>query len=203
MSHADLRRTSPDRVARTAALRAAGLTNHALTSRCRPSGPWRRLLPGVVLLDSGVPTRRQWLRAALAYAGRHAVITGADAAAAHGVALPRTAEILVLIPTAQRVTPRGPLVFERTGRLPAACWRGGLPVAPLARAILDAARREHDRDRLRTLLAVPLLTGRCTLDELRRELDAGSQRGTAATRALLTTGSDAVIYTSLTRAGHQ
>lgn len=188
------------RVARVDTLRAAGMSNYAVSSRCRPSGPWRRLLPGVVLLDNGVPTRRQWLCAALAYAGDGAVISGVDAATAHGVPLPGTAEVLVLVPAGKRITPRGPLAFERTARLPEPRWRGGLPMAPLARAVVDAARREGDRDRLRALLAAPLLAEACTIAELRHELDAGSQRGTAAARALLAAGADAVIPLDLVRA---
>lgn len=175
-------------VVRTASLRAAGMSNHALADRCRPSGPWRRLLPGVVLLDNALPTRRQWLLAALAYAGDDAVLSGIDAVATLGVDLPCRGEVLVLIPSGRRVTARGPLVFERTTRLPAPRWRAGLPVAPLARAVLDAARREHDRDRLRALVSAALVDGRCTAAELRCELDAGSQRGTAAVRAMLAAG---------------
>jgi hypothetical protein len=188
------------RVARVETLRAAGMSHHALTSRCRPSGPWRRLLPGVVLLDNGVPTRRQWLCAARAYAGDDAVISGVDAAVAHGLPVPGTAEVLVLVPASRRLTPRWPLVFERTTRLPEPCWRGGLPMAPLARAVVDAARREDDHDRLRALLAAPLLAEACTIAELRRELDAGNQRGTAAARALLAAGDDAVLPLDLARA---
>ncbi len=178
-------RTALDGVVRVADLRAAGLSNHALAARCRPSGPWQRILPGVVLLSHAPPSRRQRVRAALLYTGQHAVLTGTDAMCAHGLAPPGSDEVLVLIPSARRQTSRAYLTVERTTRLPPAIRRGGLPVAPLARAVVDAARREHDHDRLAALVLEPVRAGACTVTELRVELNAGNQRGTAAVRALL------------------
>jgi hypothetical protein len=175
-----------DNVIRSAHLRAAGLTTHAINTRCRPSGPWQRVLPGVILLSNAPPSRRQRLRAALIYAGRQAVLTGADAIRAHGVRVPPTEEVLVLIPASRRVTSRAYVTVERTTRLPPPVLRRGLPLAPLPRATVDAARHERDRDRLRALLFAPVQEGKCTLNELRTELDAGNQRGSAAARALLT-----------------
>jgi hypothetical protein len=178
-------RTALDGVVRVADLRAAGLSNHALAARCRPSGPWQRILPGVVLLSHAPPSRRQRVRAAMLYTGPHAVLTGTDAMCAHGLAPPGNDEVLVLIPSARRQTSRAYLTVERTTRLPPAIRRGGLPVAPLARAVVDAARREHDHDRLAALVLEPVRAGACTVADLRVELNAGNQRGTAAVRALL------------------
>jgi hypothetical protein len=178
-------RTALDGVVRIADLREAGMSNHALAARCRPSGPWQRILPGVVLLSNSPPTRRQRLRAALLYAGQGAVLTGVDAMQAHGLAPPSCDEVLVLIPSARRQASRAYLTVERTTRLPPSIRRAGLPVAPLPRAIVDAARRERDHDRLATLALGPVEAGACTIAELRLELNGGNQRGTAAVRALL------------------
>jgi hypothetical protein len=178
-------RTALDGVVRVADLRAAGLSNHALAARCRPSGPWRRILPGVVLLSNAPPSRRQRVRAALLYTGRDAVLTGTDAMCAHGLAPPACDEVLVLIPSARRQASRAYLTVERTTRLPPAIRRAGLPVAPLARAVVDAARHERDHDRLAALVLAPVRAGACTVADLRVELNAGNQRGTAAVRALL------------------
>ncbi|OLF14855.1 hypothetical protein [Actinophytocola xanthii] len=173
-------------VTSTAALRSAGVSAHTIASRCRPSGPWQRLFPGVVLLNTTPPTRRDLLHAALTYAGPEAVITGTDAMRAHAVPAPPSDEILVLIPATRRVASRPPLVVERTTRLPVPQRRAGLPVAPLARATIDAARREPNADRLKSVLFAPVAQAACSLTDLRTELDAGNQRGSAAVRALLT-----------------
>lgn len=178
-------RTALDGVVRVADLRAAGMSNHALAARCRPSGPWQRILPGVVVLSNSPPTRRQSVRAALLYTGPDAVLTGADAMRAHGLAPPQRDDVLVLIPSARRQISRAYLTVERTTRLPPAVRRASLPVAPLPRAIVDAARYERDHDRLATLVLAPVEAGACTLAELRVEVNNGNQRGTAAVRALL------------------
>jgi hypothetical protein len=184
-----------DGVIRTADLLATGVSSHAVAARCRPSGPWQRVLPGVVLMDTGPPSRLQRLRAAVAYAGAGAVITGADALRAQGIAVPAGPDVLILIPAGRRLASRSYLSVERTSRPPEPVWRAGLPLAPVARATVDAARNERDRFRLRTLLLAPVATGACTFAELRAELAAGNQRGSAGVRELLA-GLDDYQYSS-------
>lgn len=181
----DPHRTALDGVVRVSDLRAAGMSNHALAARCRPSGPWQRILPGVVVLSNAPPTRRQRVRAAMLYTGPDAVLSGVDAMRAHGLAPPESAEVLVLIPAERRQAGRAYLAVERTTRLPPSVRRAGLPVAPLPRAVVDAARRERDNDRLAALVLAPVKAGACTAADLRVELNSGNQRGTAAVRALL------------------
>lgn len=182
---ATLRRVASDGVARAADLRAAGVSTYATSLRCRPSGPWQRLLPGVVLMSGAAPTRRQWLRAALAYAGDGCVISGTDALVAHGIEASCSADVLVLIPPTRRAASRACLILERTTRVPDPVWLDGLPMAPVTRATIDAARRERDLARLHAILVNPVRAGVCTVAELLDELDAGGQRGTAAPRTLL------------------
>jgi hypothetical protein len=186
MHLATLTTTVPDGVIRSDELRAAGVSNYAVSARCRPSGPWQRVLPGVVLLSAGAPTRRQRLRAGLAYAGAGSVLTGSDALVAQGIQVPCPPEVLVLVPAARRTVSQSYLTVERTTRLPRAHRCDGLPVAPIPRATIDAARRERNLDRLHNLLLTPLEVRACTLADLLAELAAGNQRGTAAPRALLT-----------------
>lgn len=174
---------APDKVITITELRARGVTNHAITTRCRPSGPWQRVLPGVVLMTAIRPTRRQRLRAAIAYAGPGSVISGVDAMRAHDIDVPLPPDVLVLAPAERRLASRSYLTVERTTRPPDPTVRAGLPYAPLTRATLDVARRAADGDQLRTLLMAVLDT--CGVPELRAELDLGSQRGSAAVRALL------------------
>jgi hypothetical protein len=183
-----LRHTVPDGVIRSADLRAAGMSNYAVSARTRPSGPWQLVLPGVILMRTGPPTRRQRLRAALAYCGPGSVITGVDAL--HELACP--AGVHILIPAGRRVGCRSYLTVERTTRMPAHVLLRGLPVVPVTRAAVDAARHEHNHARLRALLMTAVRAGRCTWPQLRAELDAGNQRGTAGPRAVLSTVVDEV-----------
>lgn len=182
---AELSDTVPDGVIRTAELRAAGVSGYAVTARCRPSGPWQRLFPGVVLLSNRPPSRRQRLRAALLYAGDGAVLTGTAALREHAVDVPASDELLVLVPACRQVAGQPYLTVERTTRPPEPVWRDGLALAPVARATLDAARREVDQARLRQLLLAPIRAGACSPAELRAELRSGNQRGTAGPRQVL------------------
>ncbi|WP_091810784.1 type IV toxin-antitoxin system AbiEi family antitoxin domain-containing protein [Prauserella marina] len=177
--------TAIDNIISVTELRAGGLSERAITARCRPEGPWRRLLPGIVLTAPGEPTRRQMERAATAYLRGDGVISGVDALVAHGLDLPRPPTVHVLVPARRRVLPPEFLLLERTSRPPDPVWIDGLPYAPPERAALDAARREHDPDLLRDLLTLPVYYGLCTLDQLGDELDAGNQRGSSAVRAEL------------------
>lgn len=191
---ASLARTVPDGVVRVADLRANGVSGSAIVARCRPDGPWQRLLPGVVLLSGSKPSRRQRLRAALAYAGRGAAITGLDAANLdHDFGVRGHDEVHVLVPAAKRTSTNGYVVIERTTRMPALVERDGLRYAPVPRAVMDAARREQDAMRLRALLSAPVRCGACSVSDLRAELDSGSQRGSAAPRAALRAVSDGVV----------
>lgn len=181
-------RTVPDatdNIITTAELKAGGMSDGAIQRRCRPGGPWRRLLPGVVLLSPGEPTRRQMLRAVTRYLGPSMVITGLDALSAHGLELPRRPAVHVLAPTRRRMLAAEFVLLERTARMPEPVGIEGLTYAPAARAALDAARREHDPARLRDLLSLPIYYGLCTYEDLCAELAAGSQRGSAAVRTEL------------------
>lgn len=169
----------------TARLRALGLPARAIAARCRPGGPWRRLFPRVVLLSDQHPTRTQLVRAAAWYAGEDVTVTGTDALRAHGLAVPTAGHVHLLVPTYRRMPPTELVVSERTTRMPDAVPRGGLPVAPVPRATVDAARKQPELDQLRRVLTLPIQQGMCTRGELRTELDAGNQRGSAAVRAAL------------------
>lgn len=174
-----------DGVATSASLRDAGVTPHAIASRCRAGGPWRRLLPGVIQLDDAEPTRQQQLRAASFYGGAGSVVTGIDALRAQGIRLTPPHQVHVLVPLHRRIHSQDFAHLERTSRLPEPVVCDGIAFAPAARAIIDMARRETAPERLRRLLALPVYFGLCTSEDLRAELDAGNQRGTASVREML------------------
>lgn len=127
-------------------LEALGLARSTVAQRCRAGGPWQRLLPGIVMLSNGPPTRADRRRAALLYAGAGSVLTGADALELHGMErMPRpSGPVHVLIPADRRRAGSGRVLAERTGRLPVPA-PGRWPLAPVVRATLDFTRRCTDR----------------------------------------------------------
>ncbi|RSM58623.1 hypothetical protein DMH04_55945 [Kibdelosporangium aridum] len=186
-------------VVRRSTLMAAGHSNYSVALRCRPDGPWQQLLPGVLLLKSGPPTRRQRVKAAVLYAGDDAVITGIESLRAHGLHAFDTDEVHMLVPGTRRLSSREYVRVERTSRMPRARIIKGLAFAPPHRAAVDAARRIRDPSERRALLFAPIDAGICTIEQVRAEIDAGAQRGTAALRELL----HEVLAPPLTSTVHQ
>jgi hypothetical protein len=175
-----------DGVCRRTDLEQLGLPSSTVSFRARPNGPWQRLFPGVVLTNSGVPTHRQFLLAALAYAGGGAVLSGHTALALYGVRSASSAEPLhVLIPHRRRRRSVRGLVIERTKRLPHHRSRDGLPCAPIERAVIDAVRKMTGRNEIRGVIAEVVQRGLATLPQLADELRATQQRGTALPRVVL------------------
>ncbi|WP_125727452.1 hypothetical protein [Kibdelosporangium aridum] len=154
--------------------------------RCSPGGPWQRLLPGILLLDSTAPTRGQLVQAALRYVGRDAVVTGDDALALHGVrtALPRE-RVHLLVPSKLFVRSSANVLVERTPTPPRPVLRDGLLTAPLARAAVDAARRISSRALVTALFAEVVFHKGVRLDELNTELVMGKRRGTTQCQEVL------------------
>lgn len=189
----------------TATLHAAGVSSGTVGYRCRPGGPWQRLLPGVILLSENAPSRRQLVAAAMVYAGPGAVLTGLDALQAYGLRLPPTRDVHVLAPADRRLANARPVLVERTTRIPDPIARDGLPCAPPARAVLDAARRLTDAETIHHLLSRAVHDALCTPGELRTELASGSQRGSARVRGLLrgfTARQDTYLHTIAKRLMH-
>ncbi|TVT13791.1 hypothetical protein FNH05_37525 [Amycolatopsis rhizosphaerae] len=156
--------------------------------RCQPGGPWRRLLPGIILLENGTPTDDQRIVAALVYAGATAMITGSHACLRHGLRrseLPGLERVHVLISHEKRRVSSEFLTVERTAVLPCPVIRNGVPLAPLVRATTDAARRLRERDSASKLFIEAIQRGRCVPAALLAELNAGTKRGTALPRRIL------------------
>ncbi|MDQ7806985.1 hypothetical protein Q5425_24870 [Amycolatopsis sp. A133] len=132
------------------------------------------------------PTDEQRLQAALIRGGRSTMLTGLWALRRHGLReFPEPDDVHILVPDEREITSSGFVVVERTTRLPAPVMRGGLPVAPVYRAALDAARRIRDFETVQALLAEAVQRRRCTPELLDKELRLGSQRGSALVRRAL------------------
>jgi hypothetical protein len=181
-------------VATVRQLVAIGFAERTVYKRCLPGGPWRRLLPGVIGLFTGTPTPQQYVLAALLLGGPDAMITGLEACRRHGIRRGPVRvdgrgngpiEIHVLIPVTRQVRSVGYLHVERTNRLPRAILRGGIPLAPVPRACIDAVRRLDQPGEVTELLADAVQRGLCTVGALLQELNDTTRRGTAVPRSVL------------------
>jgi hypothetical protein len=167
-------------------LEKMGMDRRTIYRRCLPGGPWRRLLPGVILLNPTDPTDEQRVQAALLRGGAGAMVTGLWAARRNGLrGIPEPGDVHILVPGEREVSSAGFVLVERTIRLPDPVVRQGVPLAPVFRAVLDATRRLRDFDVIQTMLAEAIQRNRCTPEELQDELRDGSQRGSALPRRAL------------------
>ncbi|PVZ10792.1 hypothetical protein [Actinomycetospora cinnamomea] len=172
-------------VAAVADLTSLGMSSSTISRRVQ-AGHARRVLRGVVKEGPDEPTDDQRAAAALLYAGPGAVLSGGEALRRYGLTNPSPAGRLLVLVDAQRQRTSSAFVeIERTERLPAPVDVGGLPLAPLERAVICTVRRLDRRDAVRAVLAEVVQKGRTTVARLRVELAAGSQRGTALPRQVL------------------
>ncbi|MDV6295700.1 hypothetical protein QLG13_04230 [Rhodococcus aetherivorans] len=171
-------------VVRDAVLRRVGVSGSAIHERCRPGGPWQRLLPGIVMLGNGPASARQRTIAAMKYVGDDAVLTGRSALGEHGLAGEQY-DVHVLLPANRRVQSAGFVLVERTTRIPDPLIRNGIRCAPIERALLDAARRCTTLDATRSLIASAVQRGAVSVAALQEELAEGSGRGSALPRRVL------------------
>ncbi|MGW4207018.1 hypothetical protein ACWEIJ_03440 [Lentzea sp. NPDC004789] len=182
-----------DGVAARRHLLQLGFSGNTLAKKCRPGGGWTRLFLGVYLLAGGAPSRRQLVRGALLRAGPLTFLTGFEAARRYGVRrLPADPRIHVLVPHGRRVASQGPMLVERTNRP----WTGtvidGFPVVTVARALIDAARREGSLDVVRALIADAVQRQLCSPEALAEELKDLRLAGTHLPRRVLDEVSDGV-----------
>ncbi|MEU0082556.1 hypothetical protein [Streptomyces sp. NPDC006274] len=157
-------------------LTTLGCAPSTISDRCRPDGPWRRLLPRVVLLQTGRPSPRQRLHTAVLYAGDHALLTGRAALRLYGVraAGPRERADTVDVVVSDGRNPRGAgyVRVHRTRRSLQGRRIEGLPCATPARASADAVPYLADQREVTALLAEVVQQRRCTVPELAEALRA-------------------------------
>ncbi|MBT2493664.1 hypothetical protein J7E96_35220 [Streptomyces sp. ISL-96] len=183
------------RVLSAAQLRAHGVSAARTAAQCRPGGPWQQILPGVFVLHPGPPTSEERLHAALLYAGRPTVervvpaqvrgegeagsygdvmVTGLAALALHrfSTAPPLLSldRIDVLMPRTRRLRSTGCARLVRVHALPQVQHIGGLPVAPVARALADAVAQLSDADAVRRLLTEAVRAFHCEPSAVVKEL---------------------------------
>lgn len=192
--------TTIDRLARTqlrlatsGQLRATGLAGSTATRRCVRGGPWQRLLPGVVLIQTGKPDVWQQLLAAVLFAargasvmsGNTAVLTGEAVLAIYGVQGARTDRADVLVAADRQLRNRPHARFHPTRRWPPTLRGEGIPCVRAVRAAADFAAHEPSPDRVRALLVSTVQRGRCHPEDLRAELHASHALRNPAVRAVM------------------
>jgi hypothetical protein len=147
-------------------------------------GMFTRVLPGVHRIEGRSPlTNLQIGMATWLYADPAGVLTGAyvlrwrSVKAAASPAFGATGVAHILVPHDRKRLSHGFAHVERTVSPPTAWIREGLPVAPIARAVMDAARRCSDRDAVRALVFEVVQRGLTTPEAIEDERRKGQKRG--------------------------
>lgn len=166
-----------------------GIPRSTLSRRIRTGGQWRRVLPGVYNVADGPLSIDQRDMAGLLFAGPDAVLTGASGLRLGGIEYlphdPQEELVHALIPITRHRKSSGFVIVERSKRTPPADPSSGLPCAPLARCIVDAARRVTHRRTTRAFTLEAVQRGLVTVDEIAEELRLAQRRGTALLRECL------------------
>ncbi len=179
-------------ISRTEAL-GCGMTPSQLRHQVRAGGPWQRLLPGVYLTVTGTPTRAQTEVAALRYAGCGSVITSLAALRRHGIRVPESQVVTVLIPGGRARESRPSVRIWPTTRMPEFVFTdGAVRFADAARAVADAARELGSFREVRAVAADAVQRRRCRIDQLAEELADAPVRQSAWLRQALAEVADGV-----------
>jgi hypothetical protein len=134
-----LHAAAPHGVVRAADLERLGVPKPTIYRRCRGTGPWRRLLPGIIMLGNSQPNPTHLVAAALLYGGPGSMVTGLRACRRHGIKRgPEPDSVHLLVPMGRQVRASGFVTPERTNRLPEPVSRGGLALASCRRDRLRA-----------------------------------------------------------------
>lgn len=157
------------------ALRRCGVSDGSITSRTADDGKWRRILPGVVLLQNGNPSALQQFSAALLYGGEQSMLTGGAAVMQHGFDRVGS-DVHILVPSSMRRASSSFVRVERTTRLPDPESRGRLTFAPLPRALVDTARSLRTTTSCTRLFAQAIQRGTTSLDQIVHELTEGPRQ---------------------------
>jgi len=142
------------------------------------TGQWQVILPSTYALFRGDLTVEQRASAGLLYGGPQSQLTGAVALRFWGMRYaPLDERVMILLPTVKRVSSHPQFRMVRTDRLAEPAVMGGLRVAPVARAVADAARERIDLRTARAIVTEAVQRGLVTGDQLSAELLTGPRRG--------------------------
>ena len=179
-------------------LLALGMSDRAMQYRVRRSGPWQKLLPGVYLAATGIPSLYQKELAAVLYAGPGSLVTGPMALMHHSIRSGSPVDVIDLLVQAgrQRLS-TGFARLHRTVRMPArASSIGPVRLALAPRAVADTARQLTELRDVRAVVADAVQLGRCTVGQLTEELRIGPVKGSALFRSVLAEVADGIRSTA-------
>jgi very-short-patch-repair endonuclease len=183
----------PDEL-RSIALRQDGLVTRAQALACGMSsnqvdrlgkrdGRGTRVVRGVYTLTTGQLTRRQQIRSVLLYAGDEAALTGLTVLELETFRYaPTDSRVHVLLPMRRKATAQAVMLASRTTRMPSVRTKDGLPLVPIHRAVVDAARCIPDERDVIAVVAEAVQRSLTTLDLVAQELAAGQSAGAARVR---------------------
>jgi hypothetical protein len=164
---------------------ACGWTRGAIAHRLR-RGYWQTLVPGVLLTVSGTPTARQRLRGALVHAGPLSALAATTACRWHGLTCGADDGLVhVAVPARVRVASNGFVRVHPTVRPWWSYELDGLPVVPVARAVIDAALGMTSVQDVRALCADAVQRRRTSPEQLTAELAGAQSAGSAVVRRVL------------------
>ena len=138
------------------------------------AGRWQRLLPGLILTNSGHPSRRQLLIAGVLWGGPGAAIDGADACAWYGI---RTSSldgrrVHVVVPWDAPARTRGFVVVRRATAEIRVGARARVPYVDAATALIVAARGARSTASAMDVLSRGLQTGLVSVAQLTEAREA-------------------------------
>ncbi|HET7012318.1 MAG TPA: DUF559 domain-containing protein [Streptosporangiaceae bacterium] len=135
---------------------------------------------------TGTPTQDQRETAALLYAGPASTISGSAALRRHGIRVPATSKVDVLIPAGRRRQNAAFVALHYTRRVPdPVCYEGPIQYVLPPRAVADTARWLDDLGSVRAVVASAVQKRLCLIEQLAVELRDGSMQGSAHFRAAL------------------
>jgi hypothetical protein len=153
-----------------------------------PGGRWQIPLRGICATFTGALTQIQRRYAAWMYAGPEALITGLEGCRLYGLRrVPPSDLIQFLIPHHIRRQSRSYVVIRRARFFPTRHRIvEDVPVAPLARCIIDATRDLRSLDEIRSLMMEAVQRHMVTVAQLQTELEIGSIAWSARPRIVIT-----------------
>ena len=170
-----------------------GMPTSTLDRYIAPGGRWQRLLPGVYLAVTGQATQEQREMAALLYAGRQSLITGAAAVRRHHLRAAGSDLVDVLVPANVQRQSVGFVRVHRTRLMPERIYvTGPIRFTKPARAVADAARSLTRFDDVRHVVCDAVQRRACTVADLAQELSAGPAKGSTLFREALAEIDDGV-----------
>jgi len=179
-------------------LLALGMSDRAMQYRVRGGGSWQKLLPGVYLAATGIPSLSQKELAALLYAGPGSLVTGPMALMHHSIRSGSPVDVIdVLVPAGRQRLSTGFARLHRTARMPTRASSIGpvrLVLAP--RAVADTVRQLTELRDVRAVVADAVQLGRCTVGQLAAEFGQGPVRGSAVLRSVLAEVADGIRSTA-------